>query len=461
MSVLIGVDLGTTNFKVSAYDVEGAERGTVSLPSPWQNTGSGNYMEAVAFSKALTGLVERCMRDLSLDSVEAIGVTGMAETMFVETVEGEIRPARAWNSQRDVGSELPPRELFERTGLLDATRTPAVELRSLTKSGVRVKSWSGLSEFAIRALGGDVVSERSLASRSGLVDVTQGEWSEELLSWAGVPDVKLPALVGAGFHAGNADMTRPYKSAVLTVAGHDHLVAAVGSGAESPSHIFDSLGTGEAVISHLDRSGGPLTQKDLQAFNVAGFNLSLGLSDGEFIGLAGLGTGNRFNLLLRKLTEAGYTRHELVDPDNVTPQHAEAQLSSLSSDVRRVLEVLFGRDWQVLESSTELSDIIRLHIDDSESAKGMWWAAVVLGTRNAKTALDHLAILNPQAKQLVAAGGWFANPAICEIRKKILGDFRVPPVKQAGTRGAALLAGLASGVYTSFSNFPNLTSTKE
>src|SRR5258705_1506 len=79
---------------------------------------------------------------------------------------------------------------------------------------------------------------------TGMFDVVEGRWWNEALAWSGAPAGLLPEPVLAGTAAGRAgDAVRAARGAVLTVAGHDHLVAAVGAGAVEAGDVLDDCGT--------------------------------------------------------------------------------------------------------------------------------------------------------------------------------------------------------------------------
>ena len=455
MSTLLGLDLGTSTFKVSAYRHTGEYLETVSAVTPWWAAASGSELRPADFANAVRTIVEECASRAG-DQVAAIGVTGMAEAMFVETTDGVVHPAGAWNEKDRRIRPLPAPELFARTGLLDVARTPAVELRRITDAGGQVRSWSGLPEFAVQLLGGTAVAERSLGARSGLVDVRAGDWSAELLRWAGVEDVTVPPLLPAGTSAGVVE-SGPCVGAVLTVAGHDHIVAAVGSGAADDMTVFDSLGTGEALIARIVSERAALDPGALSEFAAAGFNVSLGVDVDDVIAFAGLGTGNRFNLLLKALADNGYARDKVLQPGTRPGGAPESVGALLSDEAADLVEALGGPHWQLLRGTA--SAIVARNVTDLESARVMWWAVVARATRNARDALDSLGRLVPQATRRVAAGGWLGSAGIREVRENMLGPFELPRVEQSGTRGAALFAGLAAGIYRSRTDFPSFTGT--
>lgn len=458
-ATLLGLDLGTSTFKASAYRVTGEQLGTIAVPTPWRSASSGAEMEAGDFADAVRALVDECASAHGQGRVAAIGVTGMAETVFTELSDGRLLPARAWNQQHGRQPQLPDGDVFAATGLLDPARTPAVELRRVSEAGETVRSWNGVPELAVQVLGGAAIAERSLAARTGLIDVRTGDWSPALLGWAGLDASTTPDLLPAGEVCGIASIPAPCAGAALTVAGHDHVVAALGAGAYGDANVFDSLGTGEALIAQLDRNPDGVDLPMVDRFKAAGFNVGLGLEEQDLIALAGLGTGNRFNLLLTSLSECGFSREEVMSAEGGRCSDTQRATQQLPSHVADLLETLFGARWQDLRTAGAATSVIRDAILDLPSARALWWAAVSRASRNARSSLDALAELLPGATLRVAAGGWLNNAGIRAVRQRVLGPFDVPAVSQCGTRGAALLAGLAAGLYPSRADFPILAST--
>ena len=100
------------------------------------------------------------------------------------------------------------------------------------------------------------MSEFSLASRTGWLDLTTADWWPQALDWSGLPPA-LSSLARAGTPLGCVSAAwapRRLAGAVLTVAGHDHLVAAVGPG-RSDGDLLDSCGTAEALVRTVPAPG--------------------------------------------------------------------------------------------------------------------------------------------------------------------------------------------------------------
>ena len=91
-----------------------------------------------------------------------------------------------------------------------------------------------------------MVTELALASRTGWLDLSRRDWWPEGLAWSRATPELMPLLVEAGMPVGQitrSDTHPRLRSAVLTVAGHDHQAAAVGVGATGEGDEVDSCGT--------------------------------------------------------------------------------------------------------------------------------------------------------------------------------------------------------------------------
>lgn len=109
-------------------------------------------------------------------------------------------------------------------------------------------------------LTGTVGAEATNASTTGLVDVSTGRWSEELIALTGVPATLLPELVAPGT-AVEADLRAEVReetgltaaTRLVTVGSHDTASAVVGVPATGESWAYVSCGTWALVGVELER----------------------------------------------------------------------------------------------------------------------------------------------------------------------------------------------------------------
>jgi sugar (pentulose or hexulose) kinase len=235
--------------------------------TPWQ-TGSGAQTEidpcrlldvAVDLIGSVAAAAESAWGPVR---VRSIGVTGLAESgVLLDAAARPAVPVIAWFDHRgdhelgQAARESPEfAAMFERTtGLRWSSQASIAKLLWLRASGYRpgtASTWMSVPEWIVFALGGDPVREPSLASRTGLIEQGTGEVWPDALAVAGLSAQILPDERPAGVRAGylrHDGVTSCAAGAVLTVAGHDHPVAAIGVGAAGADELFNSSGTADVL----------------------------------------------------------------------------------------------------------------------------------------------------------------------------------------------------------------------
>ena len=309
--LVAGVDLGSTSLKILVTDEAGAEIGGAQVPTPWRS-GPGGTTEVTA--GALLGAVRslldagaRAAAGVTTASIEAIAIAGMAETGLVVDPRGvALAPAPAWFDPRggDQAAAFPPEiraEFAGRTGLPLGAQVSVAKLAWLRDRGVRLPGsrWRNLPEFVAAALGGRTALERSLTSRTGLLDQDTGRPWPRMLAALGIDDTFLPPLVDAGSPFGEASaesVPATMAGALLTVAGHDHLVAAEAAGELPADHYHVSMGTAEVLLRVIDRPLGFDARRRLAEHLI---NEVRHVVPGKHVLVAGVKTG----LLLRRVLQ--------------------------------------------------------------------------------------------------------------------------------------------------------------
>jgi len=116
----------------------------------------------------------------------------------------------------------------------------------------RTACFASAAGYLLSRLGFPCLTDYSLASRVMALDIKTRKWSDEILDTAGVAREKLPEPVQAGFTAGrlSAEMAGMLnlKPGVFVVAGgHDQPCGALGAGVTSDGNVYDSAGTYECL----------------------------------------------------------------------------------------------------------------------------------------------------------------------------------------------------------------------
>ncbi|MDQ3785173.1 MAG: FGGY family carbohydrate kinase [Actinomycetota bacterium] len=449
---LLGIDAGTTYTKAALVTPDGAERRHGRARTPWRPVPTGAEMHPSGFVDAALEAVRAALTSggggpgggggTPLDgSIVAVGVTSMAETGVLLDRDGApAAPCIAWHDTRggaeadDLARAIGAPRFTAHTGLPASNLCSAAKLgwlRDNTPESSRGVRWLNVAEWLVHRLGGDQVAEPSLASRTGMLDVGRGTWWDDVLGWAGAPPRLMPDLTEAGAPAGRVDGPLPEaEGAVLTVAGHDHLCAAVGAGATAPGDTFNSCGTAEAYVRPLR----PPVEDDviLEAVN-GGVCVGCHVIPGWRALMGGF--------------SAGATLQRFLDLLGAEDEAARAALESAA-----------------LESATDETDLrvegvgeehmALTGITGHPSPAAAWRAVAGAVVERGAGILATIEAAAGDTELLVVGGGWSKSPVLRRLKAARLGPFLEPQVEEAGARGAALTAGRAAGLYPALTELP-------
>jgi sugar (pentulose or hexulose) kinase len=91
---------------------------------------------------------------------------------------------------------------------------------------------------------------------------------------------------------------------------------------------------------------------------------------------------------------------------------------------------------------------------DGVGPADLWRAALEAVTEQAEQVHSAMSTVVGDHQALVVTGGWSRSQALLAVKRRVLGPLRNPAVSEAGARGAALLAGMAAGLYAGPAQFP-------
>lgn len=419
--------------------LEGQEVGASRVPITWSRTkygvevDSGTLVDSAiaALRVALVGFEDAC--------VLSIGVSSMAESgVLVDGADVPLGPVIAWHDTRDfaevenLGSAISPDEFSLRTGLPFRSQWSLTKHRWLLD---HVPSMTGavrrynVAEWVVRRLGGAPVTELSLASRTGWLDLATGAPWPEAMEWSGAHGVALGDLVTAGTPLGDVSDRHDLiaiRGATLTVAGHDHQAAAIGAGAIGAGDQLDSCGTAEALVRTIPAF---LSSTAIQELTHLGITVGWHAVAGRWCVLGGVKTGLMLGQVLDHLGLG------------------TADFAELDSEAVRAEQGRSRIDWR-LPAYVELAG--------SDQPGDIWRAATRAVTVQVRDLSEAISRQVGAPGRLVVVGGWSHSAALMTAKTELLGPLRRSNVPEAGARGAAVLAGLAHGTYPSLDEAPSL-----
>lgn len=452
LDVVIGVDLGTTSSKAVVRDLRGGVNALVSARTPWATVGEGTETTAAAMLALTVDLlataVRTAERQVGRVRVLGVGVTGMGECGVLLDAAGEpCAPVVAWFDQRgaraldEVGRRAPvlPEQFARRTGLPWDSQASLAKLLWLRDAGQPLTSahrWASIPEWVVHRLGGDLVREPSLASRTGLIDQATGAVWEEGVRAAGLPTTLLLPPLAAGSAAGtlrHAGLPAALRGAVLTVAGHDHPVAALGAGAAGVDELFNSSGTADVVARALP---GVLDDDRRELLVRSGLSVGAHVLPATTLLLGGARGGLLLRRVLGLLGVTGPLERDCLD--------------------RVALGVGALPPGLEVSGAGPTGDDVVLRLRDDVTPAHVWAAATRYTAAATATLIESIdAVVGPH-RRAIACGGWTRMESVRAAKRSAIAHLRFSDVREPGVVGAALLAAQAAGVATAAGVAPAL-----
>jgi sugar (pentulose or hexulose) kinase len=442
VALLVGLDVGTTSAKAVVFTDQGEVVGEGRARTPWITTSFGIELAAEELlNAAMAALRSAVDAAPGTTNVTAVGITSMGESGVLVDQEGiPVAPVIAWHDSRDHEEVEALRGDITADTFAATTGKPLRGQWAITKhrwllghvpSATHAVRRFNIAEWVVRGLGGDEVTELALASRTGWLDLSRRDWWPEGLTWSGATPELLPLLVEAGMPVGQitrSDTHPRLRSAVLTVAGHDHQAAAVGVGATGEGDEVDSCGTAEAIVRSI-----PAYLKDEQVRDLAhaGITTDWSIQPGRWSLLAGTEGGLAMQRVLNAIG---------VDKDGLTALDAAA----LDAPQGRIHIEGIGTD------AVHLRNLV-----DGVTPGEVWRAVVEAATDEVTKLHNSMTDIAGEHQEIIVTGGWSHSTALMAAKRRRLGTLRLSAVQEAGARGAAIYAGRAAGVLTSDEVFPD------
>jgi gluconokinase len=245
VSTVVGVDIGTTSAKAAAFGPDGSMGAVAEAAYPlhephpgWAVQDPGQVVEAVlgVLRETVADGVAGVAFSTAMHSLVGLDDDGTPVTDLVTWAD-----TRATPQAERLRREHP--ELHARTGTPLHPMSPLAKLAWFREcdpdTAARVRRWCGIKELVLERLTGAWVTDHSVGSGTGLMDLQRLAWDPEALGLAGVRADQVPELV-ATTHVLDWDVP------VVLGAG-DGPLANLGLGAVRPGVAAVSIGTSGAL----------------------------------------------------------------------------------------------------------------------------------------------------------------------------------------------------------------------
>ena len=452
-SILIGLDVGTSSCKALAVDENARLLASESEEYPCYAPQPGWSEQAPAdWWRGACAALLRLTQKIDPARVAAIGLSGQMHGMVALDAQNDVlRPAILWNDQRTARQcESITEAAGGPEGLLRLTNNAM--LTGFTGGKIvwfrenepdlfaRCVKIINPKDYINFLLTGELATDVSDASGTGLYDVQDGSWNEELLDRLGLsPDLFADAydsieIIGAVTKEA-AELTGLPMGLPVVAGGGDAVLSAVGMGLEEAGQLAVTLGTSGVVARHVpaffENEGAKLqfSRACLPGlYHVMGVTLS---AAGSYQWLETLLGDSR--LASRK------ERYKALDE--------AAALSPPGANGTLFLPYLSGERCPVNDANAT-GCFLGL---SGQTSKGDLARAVLEGVAfSLRQAYDLMEAATGPARRLILAGGGAVSP----LWRQIMADaFALPVVTleagdEGGSFGAAILAGLGAEVWS-------------
>jgi xylulokinase len=461
MDYLVGIDLGSTSLKAVVYDACGHVAASAARPTERFHPDPAHPEWTVWQPEQIWGGTAAALREAvaKLDdarNIKAVAVTGMGMDgvpidadgrwlyPFISWLDPRTAPQLEW-WKKNIGAE----KVFSIGGNPLWAINSALRILWMKEHEpailARTEKWLLIEDFLNFMLCGRRATDYSMASCTLLFDQRRLAWSDEMLGLSGIDRRLMPDAFPAGTILGEvtaaaAQATGLAAGTPVVLGGHDHLCGAIPVGAFRPGVVLDVTGTWEIVSAVIAK---PVLTP---AVHKAGLTIQAHVARGVYAAWASTPAGEALEWFRKQFggpaagageTEGGADWGSLMAAAAQSPPGAGGVLflPHLSGATCPVVDPHSRGGFVGLRSMTTRGDMVRAIVEglDYQFLDMVNSFEAGLGTR---------------AERIIAVGGAIRNDLWMQNKADVVGKpIEVPQVEEATPLGAAILAGIAAGVF--------------
>lgn len=261
--ILLGLDVGTTAAKASLFSLDGEVRLTCSREYPLLNPQPGwHVQDPDAVARGVLEAMREAVAQVDADRV--IGISISTAMHGLVGLDADLRPvtelltwadSRARPQAEALNDHSTGPRLHYTSGTPTHPMSPLVKLCWIRENDpdllARTAHWVGLKDWVLAVLTGQVATELSTASGSGMLDMEERAWNPEAIELTGVRPDQLPTIHDT---TDTLPLSAQAASTIGLTAGLPVVVGAgdgplgnLGTGAMEPGKAGLSIGTSGAV----------------------------------------------------------------------------------------------------------------------------------------------------------------------------------------------------------------------
>lgn len=452
MSFLLGLDIGTSGVKGLLIAADGEIRCTnmenyplFTPHSGWAEQNPEDWWTAT--KKCIKGLIQKSK--INAGDIKGISFSGqMHSSVFLDKDMEVIRPAILWSDTR---TSKQCREIYERAGglkdLIDFVSNPALEGFTAPKilwlkdnepaNFQKVKLVLLPKDYIRYQLTGEIHTEVSDGAGTLLMDVKEKDWSDLLLKRLGLSREILPPVVDSITVTGKVSINAAQETGLMAgipvvAGGADNACGAIGSGIIKDGRVMASIGTSGVVVAQtaepLADSGGKL-----HLFNHA-------VPDNWYMMGVMLSAGMSFSWLKEELFANGFDYNQL----NIMASEVEPGSEGLI-----FLPYLYGERTPYADANARG---VFFGISGKHQQRHFVRSVMEGVSFGLRDSLELVKNKDVKLRDVRVIGGGARSKVWQQILADIFGhDISLLNVEEGPAFGAAIIAGVGTGVYSSFS----------
>lgn len=451
----LGIDVGTSGCKAAVFSETGEQLSLAYTEYDYQQPQPGwAELDSISVWAQVKETIRRAVAGIREDPLRSLCVSSMGEAVVPVTANREILGSSLLNFDTrgdeylpDLGDRISVEHLYSINGNTLGSPYTLTKLKWLKNHQRelydRTDAFLHWGAFVSFMLGADLYVDYSLANRTLLFDLQKGDWSEELLKWSGLDRDKLPAPIPSGQVIGsvsrrNADDLGLPAGIPIVNGGHDQCCNAVGCGVIEPGNAMYGMGSYLCAVPVFNQRPDPIEMMR------RGLNTEHHTAKGQFVSFI----YNQGGVLVKWFRDT-ITRAEAMK----AAQHGESLYPALFAELPALPTTLFilphfcttGPPHFITDSSGVIAGL-KLDTKRGEILKGILEGA----TFYLRECFESLPGSGIVIEECTAAGGGSQSKEWVQLSADILGiPFSRLQVHEAGALGAAILAAVGSGHFSS------------
>lgn len=454
MKYLIGVDVGTSGTKTALFDTKGnmISSHTAEYPLYQPQNGWAEQDPEDWYNATCEGIRQVCQK---IDTSEICGIGFSGQMHGIVMLDGEnkvLRHSIIWCDQRTSKECEQITEAVGANRLIEVTKSPA--LSGFTASKIiwvrnnqpdvyeKCKHILLPKDYVRFRLTGEFFMDVSDASGTQLLDIEKRCWSEEILQKLDIDISLLPKICESCDIAGRinknaSDATGLRKGTIVAAGAGDNAAAAIGCGVIRDGQTFTTIGTSGVVYAH---TSSPIsdTSGRIHSFcgavrgqwHVMGVTQAAGLSQQWF----------RNNFCHEENDEASARKtsvYKIMDE--------KAEKSPIGANRLVYLPYLMGERTPHLDPGARGAFVGLSAIHTKSDMMRSITEGVTYSLMDCLSLFDGIGI---NTTSMIACGGGAHSAFWRQMLSDVFGiPVSVTESGEGGVLGAALIAGVASGIY--------------